>query len=255
MHFSYWIYNLLFVSLVIQLSTAHNGFSQSAHNFRRDADKKYTQGLYNEAEEQYRKSLEADPKMKAYFNLGNSLYQQQRYEEAREQYDRAIARTEDPVLQGKAYYNKGNSFFGEQKLQESIEMYKEAIRKNPADEAALQNLLLTKQLLRQQQQQQQDQQQQQQQQENNDDRQEQDSQDTEESDEQNEEKQDNQQTEQNEVRDSTENQTSGLDSLMQGQISREELMKLLKAIEEEDKKIQQKLRRGSGKKWSGDKDW
>jgi len=42
---------------------------------------------------------------------------------------------------------------------------------------------------------------------------------------------------------------------MQRDITREELMKLLKAIEEEDKQIQQKLRRGSAKSKKKEKDW
>jgi len=43
--------------------------------------------------------------------------------------------------------------------------------------------------------------------------------------------------------------------LMQQEITKEELMKLLKAIEEEDKKIQQKLRRGTTNRKKSDKDW
>ena len=129
--------------------------AQTAHEFRRGGDNSYTRGEYNEAEEKYRKSLEDDPEMKAFFNLGNSLYNQQRFEEAREQYDKAIARTEDPVLQAKGYFNKGNSFFQEQMLKESIESYKQSLRIYPDDMDAKRNLFLSKQLLKQQQEQQQ----------------------------------------------------------------------------------------------------
>jgi tetratricopeptide (TPR) repeat protein len=249
----------LFVVILLLIMSGINLISaQSAHQFRRDGDKSYTQGQYNEAEEHYRKSLAEDPKMKGYFNLGNSLFQQQRYEEAREQYDKAIARTDDPIVQGKAYYNKGNSFFSEQKLNESVEMYKQALRKNPEDKQALQNLLLTKQLIREQQKQQQQQSQQdqnkQKDQEQQDQKQKQDQEKQNEQDERdNDEKQEQQQEDQQQQEmpvDST-----GADSLQNRQITKEELMKLMKAIEEEDKAIQKKLRRGSGKKTRSEKDW
>jgi len=239
--------------------------AQTAHNFRKDADKQYTRGSYTEAEEKYRKALEKNPEVKGHFNLGNSLFNLQRYDEAREQYDLAIASSDDEAIQARAYYNKGNSFFNEQQLAESIEEYKKALRLDPQDEAARNNLFLSKQLLKQQEeqeQQQQDQQDQQEQEQNedqeqNEQEQKEENQEQEEQKEENQEEQEQQEKEQSARKDSTEMQEKQVqaDSLMQKQINREELMKLLKAIEEEDKKIQQKLRRGSGKKTKSEKDW
>lgn len=234
--------------------------AQTAHEFRRGGDKSYTRGEYNEAEEKYRKSLENDPEMKAFFNLGNSLYNQQRFEEAREQYDKAIARTEDPILQAKAYFNKGNSFFQDQKLKESIESYKEALRNYPDDKDAKRNLFLSKQLLKQQQEQEQEQQQQEQDQNKdqnseNEKQEEKDKQDESGKEEENKENQQNDEEEEDSQQNESVSDSSIIDSLKQKQITREELMKLLKAIEEEDKKIQQKLRRGTGKKTKSKKDW
>lgn len=255
---------MFFMALFLFLAFARVS-AQSAHQNRRDADKKYTQGLYNEAEEAYRKSLDKDPVMKGYFNLGNSLYQQQRFEEAREQYDKAIARTDKPEVLNKAYYNKGNSYFGEQKLKESIDSYKQALRYDPNDKEAMQNLLLTKQLLRQQQEQQQEQQQNQKQ-EDQKDQQKQDQQDQQKQDqgEENQEKEqeENEQSKEEQEQDQQKQDQSQmgqdstlLDSLKQMNVTREELMKLLKAIEDEDKQIQQKLRRGSVKSKKSEKDW
>jgi tetratricopeptide (TPR) repeat protein len=250
----------IFILLVFVIPWGALLSAQSPHEMRRDGDKRYSQGAYNEAEERYRKSLEEDPEMKAYFNLGNSLYQQQRFEEAREQYDRAIARTDDPEILGKAYYNKGNSYFGEQKLKESVESYKQSLRYNPDDMDALQNLFLTKQLMRQQKQQQQKQQQQEEGQEQQEQEQQEQEQEQEQQ-EQEQQEQEQQGQEQSEQEESTdppsvgENQDSLVTDSLRQQITREELMKLLKAIEEEDKQIQQKLRRGSGSNKKREKDW
>jgi tetratricopeptide (TPR) repeat protein len=252
--------NLIIIFVFIAICVPGLIQAQTAHEFRRGGDKSYTRGEYNEAEEKYRKSLEDDPEMKAFFNLGNSLYNQQRFEEAREQYDKAIARTEDPLLQAKAYFNKGNSFFQEQKLKESIESYKEALRNYPDDMDAKRNLFLSKQLLKQQQQQQQQQQQEQQEQDQNKDQdaenEKQDKKDSQnESEDENKENQQNEEEKEDLQQNESFRDSSTLDSLMQKQITREELLKLLKAIEDEDKKIQQKLRRGTGKKTKSKKDW
>ena len=237
--------------------------AQSAHQFRRDGDKSYTRGQYNEAEEHYRKSLEEDPQMKAYFNLGNSLHQQERYEEAREQYDKAIARSDDPVVQGKAYYNKGLSYFKEDKLRESVEMYKQALRKNPDDEQALQNLLFTKELIKENdcsggdqdksdKDENKDQQQKQNQQQDDQDK------DEQQKEEQNRDE-DHQQDQVNEQEQNKKEEkdeiSSEKDSLQNKRITREELMKLMNAIGEEDKEIQKKLRKASSRKKKSDKDW
>ena len=231
--------------------------AQTSHSLRKKGDKDYSKGSYPEAEEKYRKALEKEPDVKAHFNLGNSLFNQQRYEEAQEQYNKAIANTNDPLIQSRAYYNKGNAWFSEQKLDKSIEAYKDALRLDPGDEAAKNNLFLTRQLLKQQEQQEQQQQQENQEQQEDQDQQEQqedqDQQDSQEQDKQ--EKQEEQENQQQETQEPESPDSTAIDSLMQKQITREELMKLLKAIEEEDKKIQQKLRRGSSQKKKTDKDW
>jgi len=232
--------------------------AQSAHEYRRNADKEYSGGNYLNAEENYRKAVEENPEVKAYFNLGNSLFQQQRYDEALEQFDKALANSNDPLIQSKAYYNKGNSYFNEKKLKESIEAYKSSLRLNIEDKDAQKNLFLSKQLLKQEEQQQQENQDknQENQDQENQDQENQDQENQDENQDENQENQDNQgENQENQDQKDQEKQGKGLDSLMQQEITKEELMKLLKAIEEEDKKIQQKLRRGTTNRKKSDKDW
>ena len=58
----------------------------------RNGNKLYKAEKYVEAEIEYRKGLQKNPKsFEASYNLGNSLFKQKKYPEALEQYQRALA--------------------------------------------------------------------------------------------------------------------------------------------------------------------
>jgi tetratricopeptide (TPR) repeat protein len=88
------------------------------------------------------------------FNLGNALYRQQQYDQARQRYESAAAMAHDPKAQAHAYHNLGNSMLELKKPEEAINAYKEALKRDPADEDTRYNLAYAQRLLRQQQQQQ-----------------------------------------------------------------------------------------------------
>jgi Ca-activated chloride channel family protein len=68
----------------------------------------YRQEQYREATQQYAKAAEQRPEAaEIYFNLGNAAYKQQDYAKALEHYSRAL-QTTDPVLESQTKYNLGN---------------------------------------------------------------------------------------------------------------------------------------------------
>ncbi len=69
--------------------------------------------------------------------------------------------TRTDIERADVVYNLGNTLFAQQKLQEALDCYRNAMRLNPDDKQAKYNYALTKELLKQQQQQQQQDQQQQ----------------------------------------------------------------------------------------------
>ncbi|MBE6188344.1 MAG: tetratricopeptide repeat protein [Rikenellaceae bacterium] len=73
-------------------------------------------------------------------------------------------------------YNLGNSLFAQQKFKEALTCYRDAMRLNPEDKEAKYNYALTKEMLKQQQQQQQQQEQNQDQNQDNQDKQDQENQ-------------------------------------------------------------------------------
>ena len=75
---------LLILSLLISITS----FTQNKKSFLRDGNTFYTDSSYNEAEIQYRKSLEKDQDyFNASFNLADAVYKQERYKEASALFD------------------------------------------------------------------------------------------------------------------------------------------------------------------------
>ncbi|ALS02281.1 hypothetical protein ATZ33_13065 [Enterococcus silesiacus] len=87
------------------------------------------QKKYQEAGEAYRKAIELNPThATTYYNLGCVLEEQGKYEEAVEAYQKAIELNPDYAS---AYYKLGNILDKQGKYEEAVEAYKKAIESNP----------------------------------------------------------------------------------------------------------------------------
>jgi len=218
-----------------------------------DGDSFYEQGDYDIAEEKYKKASEEKRTLKSEFNLGNSLFQLDRYEEAATQFERSSIIASSDTEKADALYNMANTFLKEQNLDDAIENYKQAIKLNPSDMDARRNLYLSK--LMQKQQQEQEQQQQQQDQQNQEEQDESQSEDQQQQEQQqNEDSQqpdEQQQSEESQVDDNTEEATEEEAQ----QLNKEDAENLLQIIENEEKRVQEKLRKVSGSKKKPEKDW
>jgi tetratricopeptide (TPR) repeat protein len=139
---------------IFALFIGFNVYGQGERPLIREGNKQYKENKYADAETSYRKALNKNSKsLEASFNIGNSLYKQGKYDEAAKQFA-AIAdsvKNNKDVL-SKSYYNLGNSYFKSNKLQESANAYKNALRNNPTDMDAKFNLSLVNNMLKQQQQ-------------------------------------------------------------------------------------------------------
>lgn len=148
----------IFLTIAMLLLVAGESFAQKENPLIRQGNKQYEEGKFKEAEIDYRKALERTPgSVKGSFNLGNSLYKQENYEEATRNFADAarLIKETDETGRSAALHNLGNTLLKSGKLEESIEAYKQAMRLNPADEDTRYNLAYAMNQLQQQQQQQQ----------------------------------------------------------------------------------------------------
>lgn len=216
----------------------------------RRGNKAYVKEEYAEAEEHYRRAVEASPEsFEACYNLGSALVKGEKLEEAEKL---LVALAADSLLadgdRSQAYYNLGNSQFAQQKLQEALENYKNAMRFDPNDVEAKYNYAYTKALLEQQDQ---DQDQDQQDQENQDQNQDQQDQN------QDQENQDNQDQNQDQDQgDEQEQEQPQQPEPQQSEISEQEQQQMLDAIQAQEDKTQEDLKeRARGVVVPGAKNW
>jgi len=237
--------------------------SQSSHKLLLNGDDHYTVENFESAEEYYRKAREKEKSLKSDYNLGNTTYQQKRYEEAAEHFQSAVNLAENDADRSKAYYNLGNSLFENQQFEEAASAFKEAIKLDPQNSEARYNLAVTRQALRMLQQQQEQQQQQNQdnnnQQENNEENnQEQNDQQNNNQEQQQNQEQEQEQEQQKEQSDSLNmNNTSSFDStrLEKQELDSIDARKLLEIIQNEELKVQEKMRKFNSNRKRPVKDW
>ncbi len=140
--------------LILMTLTVFAVSAQEEYGYIREGNKLYQAKKFNEAEVEYRRGLERNPKsFVAAFNLGNALFRQEKYADALEQFQRITP--DNKVSNDKlasALHNAGNALLKQQKVSESIEAYKQSLKLRPGDDETRYNLAFAQQLLKHQQQ-------------------------------------------------------------------------------------------------------
>ena len=117
------------------------GFAQNSDGLIKKGNEAYNKKEYKLAQENYKKALNKNPvNPKAQFNLGNALYRNEKPADAVGAYDIAIQNSKLPAEKAGAFYNKGVVLQQSKKIPECIAAYKDALRLNAADEDARINL-------------------------------------------------------------------------------------------------------------------
>jgi tetratricopeptide (TPR) repeat protein len=109
----------------------------------------YAEKKFVEAEANYRISNSKFSKRTvAPYNLGNAIYRQNQMDEAKLAYGKAIENIKSRPQKYKLYHNLGNVFMKEKNYSAAVEAYKNALRSNPSDEETRYNFALAKQKLK-----------------------------------------------------------------------------------------------------------
>jgi len=104
---------------------------------------------YADAEAEYRISQSKTTKnAAAAYNLGNSIYMQNQAAESKSAFRKAIENTNDRRQKHQAFHNLGNALMKEKDYTQAVEAYKNALRNNPEDEQTRYNYALAKKMLK-----------------------------------------------------------------------------------------------------------
>jgi len=204
-------------------------FSQKEKKYIREGNKHFGKEEYENSEVSYRKALEEESNsFNALFNLGDAIYKQEKYEDAAGEFNGVSQMNTDKINRAKTFHNLGNSLLKANRLEESIEAFKNALRNNPDDLETKYNLAYSQDLLKQQQQQQQQDQDQKQKDQNQD---------------QDKEQQQDRQEQKQEQQDKNKQQQQPKPD----QISKEDARRLLEALANDEKNIQEKIKKAKAK--------
>ena len=142
---------LIFISLFL---LAFSPFEKEAKESM-EGRKKYAVGEMAEAENEFAEAAKRlENNAEAYYDLGNALQSQQKYEDALNAYKKSLETgktTEN--LRSKIFHNMGNSFAGLGKYQDAEKFYMKSLEEEPSRESA-ENLEIVRRIIAQQKEQQ-----------------------------------------------------------------------------------------------------
>ena len=230
---------ILFV--VFLLSAVAVSAQKEERDYIRKGNRLFNDSVFVDAEVNYRKALEVNPKSSvSMYNLGNTLSQQQKFQDAMEQYVAAGNIEKDKMKLAHIYHNMGVLFQAGKDYAKAVDAYKMSLRNNPTDDETRYNLALAQKMLK-------DQQQNQQNQGQNKDQQKQDQKQDQNKDKQNDQKQDEKKDQQQPPKSEKQN----------NQMSKENAEQLLNSVMQDEKDVQDKVKKQQKVLQGGrlEKDW
>lgn len=273
------------VILLVVLLYFPFAFSQSNEDKKRNAEikellyeaqKAIDENDFSSAEANYRKAIALDEKNAvAQYNLGTAYYNKEKNKEAGKQFVKAAENAKTKEEKHKIYHNLGNVLMNEKSYKGAVEAYKNALRNNPKDDETRYNLALAKLMLEEHGDsgggEDENQEDNQEQQDNQDEQNRGDNQEEQNQGDQGEDNQDKGDEGENQDEQNTENQDQegnpqeqdspesgeAQPQPVQGKLSQEQIQSLLEAMNNEEKKVQDKINaeQQKGVPVKPDKDW
>ncbi len=238
-----------------------------------EANSEMKKGNFPIAEAEYREAISLNPKAATgKYNLGTAYYNKDMNVTAMNRFKQAAAVADTKANKHKAFHNLGNTYMNEKKYQEAVDSYKNALRNNPTDEETRYNLALAKEMLEDQQkdgggddekEDQEDKKDQENEQENENNKKDGEDGDEEKEDDKGEEKEDKEEGDDKEDKGKPdepkdkEEENKPPPQPQPGQLSPQQVKNLLEAMNNEEKKVQDKInaKKQKGAKVKSEKDW
>ncbi len=135
------LYKILF--LLVCTSSISLLHGQTTNKLLRQGNKDYNNQKYNNATESYTKAIQHAPKdVRSYFNLGDSYFMMNQLDKAKDMFTQSASLSNNTEIKAKAFYNIGNIYYKQEKWEESAKAYKQSLKYNPKDEDAKYNLMM-----------------------------------------------------------------------------------------------------------------
>ena len=133
--------NKIYIFFIASILISTLSYAQKENTLIRSGNRYYKQGKFEQSQAEYQKAIQKAPASPAAnYNLGNTQFRQNNFEDAVKDYDAGIEHSTDQAVKEKGLYNKGVALIKQKKLDESIDAWKNSLKIDPADSDARENL-------------------------------------------------------------------------------------------------------------------
>ena len=144
----------VWIIVIVTIIWANPAWADSFSSLNKKGNKAYQEGkellqkgkkdnaleAYERALKFYRDAeIEKPESPELSYNIGNVMYQQEKYQDALEKYYKTLS-ADEPANQAAAYYNMGNALYRSGKYAEAIQAYQKCLDVTPDDEDAKYNI-------------------------------------------------------------------------------------------------------------------
>ena len=245
---------------------------KESKEFLSEANYEMENDNFSLAEAAYREAIATNPEEDTgKYNLGTAYYDKEMNDVAMSRFKQAAAVADTKSDKHKVFHNLGNTFMNEKLYKEAVDSYKNALRNNPKDEETRYNYALAKELLEEQEkngggddnkENQEDKQEEEKKENQDNENNKKDKEDGDQKNEQNkgEEEQDKKEGNENENKGKPEDPKDNKQQQQPtepGKLSPQQVKNLLEAMNNEEKKVQEKInaKKQKGTKVKPEKDW
>ena len=136
------LYILMFaIFLGLNFISAQENYNTLVYEGNRQFEKKN----YEASSSKYMAAVKLNDKdFTAHYNLANSLYKREKYEEAQAEYQKAQALAQTLPDKSAALYNLGNTYMQTNNHEKAAEFYKQALKQDPYNETIRKNYEIAK---------------------------------------------------------------------------------------------------------------
>lgn len=137
---------IIILSFIVAFSFSNFLFGQK--NYRTlvyEGNQKFNGKDYDGASSKYMEAVKSNEKdFTAHYNLGNALYKNKKYEEAKAEFEKAQSLSQTLPDKAAALHNLGNTYMQMNQPEKAADYYKQSLKQDPYNEATRKNYEIAK---------------------------------------------------------------------------------------------------------------
>lgn len=137
---------IIFLSFIIAFAFSGSLFAQESYRtLVYEGNQKFNGKSYDGASSKYMEAIKSNEKdFTAHYNLGNALYKNKKYEEAKAEFEKAEKLSQTLPDKAAALHNLGNTYMQMKQPDKAADYYKQSLKQDPYNDATRKNYAIAK---------------------------------------------------------------------------------------------------------------